>query len=108
MFLFPLWSNKVKNKFTLTKALSVDPIYLRYKEMDKAIDYRVRTFNTINKTSYILNKFIIFIFQQHWGIALSRRFRALKIWFTLRSYGIQGLQNYIREVGLFIFTFKIL
>ncbi len=31
----------VKNKFTLTKALSVDPIYLRYKEMDKAIDYRV-------------------------------------------------------------------
>ena len=25
----------------LTKALSVDPIYLRYKEMDKAIDYRV-------------------------------------------------------------------
>jgi tyrosine decarboxylase len=33
-----LW---VKDKFMLTKALSVDPIYLRYKEMDKAIDYRV-------------------------------------------------------------------
>ena len=32
---------KVKDKFMLNKALSVDPIYLRYKEMDKAIDYRV-------------------------------------------------------------------
>lgn len=31
----------VRDKFKLTKALSVDPIYLRYKEMDKAIDYRV-------------------------------------------------------------------
>jgi len=65
-----LW---VRDKYKLTKALSVDPIYLRYKEMDKAIDYR------------------------HWGIALSRRFRSLKIWFTLRSYGVEGLQAYIRE-----------
>ena len=37
-----LW---VKDKFMLTKALSVDPIYLRYKEMDKAIDYRVIFFD---------------------------------------------------------------
>ncbi|RNA04356.1 tyrosine decarboxylase, partial [Brachionus plicatilis] len=64
---------EVKDKFKLTEALSVDPIYLRYKEMDKAIDYR------------------------HWGIALSRRFRSLKIWFTLRSYGVEGIQKYIRE-----------
>ncbi|RNA14764.1 tyrosine decarboxylase-like, partial [Brachionus plicatilis] len=63
---------EVKDKYMLTKALSVDPIYLRYKEMDKAIDYR------------------------HWGIALSRRFRSLKMWFTIRSYGLEGLQRYIR------------
>lgn len=36
---------------------------------------------------------------KHWGIALSRRFRSLKIWFTLRSYGVEGLQAYIREVS---------
>ncbi|CAF0937300.1 unnamed protein product [Brachionus calyciflorus] len=41
--------------------------------MDKAIDYR------------------------QWGIALSRRFRSLKMWFTLRSYGVEGIQKYIRE-----------
>ena len=35
---------------------------------------------------------------KHWGIALSRRFRALKMWFTIRSYGIEGIQKYIREV----------
>lgn len=64
-----LW---VKDKYTLTKALSVDPVYLQYRQMDKAIDYR------------------------HWGIPLSRRFKSLKLWFTIRSYGVEGLQNYIR------------
>lgn len=34
---------------------------------------------------------------QHWGIPLSRRFRALKLWFVIRSYGVSGLQSYIRE-----------
>ncbi len=32
-----------------------------------------------------------------WGIQLGRRFRALKLWFVLRSYGVRGLQNLIRE-----------
>lgn len=34
---------------------------------------------------------------RHWGVPLSRRFRALKLWFTLRTYGIEGLQQYIRN-----------
>ncbi|GAB1609487.1 aromatic-L-amino-acid decarboxylase [Argonauta hians] len=34
---------------------------------------------------------------EHWGIPLSRRFRSLKLWFVLRTYGIEGLQHYIRE-----------
>ncbi|MDW7739825.1 MAG: pyridoxal-dependent decarboxylase [Bacillota bacterium] len=32
-----------------------------------------------------------------WGIQLGRRFRALKLWFVIRSYGMEGLQNMVRE-----------
>lgn len=53
--------------------LKVDPLYLKHGYSDAAIDYR------------------------HWGVPLSRRFRSLKLWFVLRSYGISGLQNYIRR-----------
>jgi aromatic-L-amino-acid decarboxylase len=31
-----------------------------------------------------------------WGIALGRRFRALKLWFVLRNYGIEALQEKLR------------
>ncbi|MFH1145331.1 MAG: pyridoxal-dependent decarboxylase [Candidatus Eisenbacteria bacterium] len=32
-----------------------------------------------------------------WGIQLGRRFRALKLWFVLRYYGIAGLQEMLRK-----------
>lgn len=32
-----------------------------------------------------------------WTIPLGRRFRALKLWFLIRSYGIEGLQTRIRN-----------
>jgi aromatic-L-amino-acid decarboxylase len=32
-----------------------------------------------------------------WGIQLGRRFRALKLWFVIRSYGVSGLQSMIRN-----------
>jgi aromatic-L-amino-acid decarboxylase len=32
-----------------------------------------------------------------WGIPLGRRFRALKLWAVIRSYGVEGLQDKIRE-----------
>nr|XP_037871597.1 histidine decarboxylase isoform X2 [Bombyx mori] len=34
---------------------------------------------------------------EHWQIPLSRRFRALKLWFVLRNYGVVGIQKHIRE-----------
>ena len=34
---------------------------------------------------------------REWQIPLGRRFRSLKIWFVLRSYGVRGLQDYIRR-----------
>jgi len=32
-----------------------------------------------------------------WGIQLGRRFRALKLWFVIRSYGAEGLRAFVRE-----------
>jgi aromatic-L-amino-acid decarboxylase len=32
-----------------------------------------------------------------WGIQLGRRFRALKLWFVIRSYGVDGLRAIIRR-----------
>ncbi|XP_065338655.1 aromatic-L-amino-acid decarboxylase-like [Cloeon dipterum] len=63
----------VRDRFKLTQALVVDPLYLQHNYSAQSIDYR------------------------HWGVPLSRRFRALKLWFVLRSYGIDGLQRYIRN-----------
>lgn len=65
-----LW---VRDVIRLTSALVVDPLYLKHGYSDSAIDYR------------------------HWGVPLSRRFRSLKLWFVLRTYGISGLQEYIRH-----------
>jgi aromatic-L-amino-acid decarboxylase len=41
-----------------------------------------------------------------WGIQLGRRFRALKLWFVIRSYGVEGLQKMVREHIRFAQMFK--
>ncbi|KAK3909357.1 Tyrosine decarboxylase [Frankliniella fusca] len=65
-----LW---VRDRLRLTSALVVDPLYLQHGYSESTIDYR------------------------HWGVPLSRRFRALKLWFVMRTYGIDGLRQYIRH-----------
>lgn len=62
----------VKDKIKLTSALVVDPLYLQHGYSKTTIDYR------------------------HWGVPLSRRFRSLKLWFVMRTFGISGLRKYIR------------
>lgn len=34
---------------------------------------------------------------RNWQIPLGRRFRALKVWFVMRNYGVKGMQEYIRN-----------
>ena len=65
----------VADRKALIRTLSVLPEYLRNQasESGAVIDYR------------------------DWQIPLGRRFRALKLWFVLRHYGIEGLQFHIRE-----------
>ena len=65
----------VQNRRDLTDALSITPSYLRNQFSDQGLvtDYR------------------------DWQIPLGRRFRALKIWFVLRTYGVRGLQAHIRR-----------
>ncbi|KAG8699549.1 hypothetical protein FRC08_005222 [Ceratobasidium sp. 394] len=67
-----LW---VRQRTLLTDALDVTPEFLRTKHGDTGtvIDYR------------------------NWQIALGRRFRSLKVWFVLRSFGVEGFQAHIRK-----------
>jgi aromatic-L-amino-acid decarboxylase len=65
----------VADRKVLIQTLSVLPEYLRNKatESGAVIDYR------------------------DWHVPLGRRFRALKLWFVIRHYGVEGLQHHVRE-----------
>ncbi len=65
----------VADRAQLTETLSVQPPYLRNKptESGEVIDYR------------------------DWHVPLGRRFRALKLWFVLRTYGAEGIRHHVRE-----------
>ncbi|OWF55509.1 histidine decarboxylase-like [Mizuhopecten yessoensis] len=63
----------VKNSGSLHRTFNVDPLYLKHENSGAAIDY------------------------MHWQIPLSRRFRALKLWFVIRSFGVEGLQAHVRK-----------
>jgi aromatic-L-amino-acid/L-tryptophan decarboxylase len=65
----------VADRKALIQTLSVLPEYLRNQatESGAVIDYR------------------------DWHIQLGRRFRALKLWFVIRHYGVEGLQHHVRQ-----------
>ncbi|MCB0307599.1 MAG: aspartate aminotransferase family protein, partial [Calditrichaeota bacterium] len=71
----------LKDPKTLARALSLTPAYLESVPMGESPDYRDLT------------------------VSLGRRFRALKLWFVLRSYGAEGLREKIR--GHIAFTGKL-
>lgn len=67
-----LW---VKNPSLLVKALTTDPEYLRNKasESDSVVDFK------------------------DWQVGTGRKFKSLRLWLVLRSYGVANLQSHIRS-----------
>jgi aromatic-L-amino-acid/L-tryptophan decarboxylase len=62
----------VRDPEALLRTFQASPEYLRTRYDAEVVNYR------------------------DWGIQLGRRFRALKLWFVLRSYGVEGLRTMIR------------
>ncbi|XP_065875577.1 tryptophan decarboxylase TDC1-like [Euphorbia lathyris] len=67
-----LW---VKSPTLLLQALSTNPEYLKNKqsEFDSVVDYK------------------------DWQVGTGRRFKSLRLWMILRSYGLANLQSHIRS-----------
>ncbi len=61
-----------KDPSALIRTFEILPEYLKTKEGDRVNNYR------------------------DWSIGLGRRFRALKLWFVIRYYGVKGLQQKIK------------
>lgn len=65
----------VADRHSLISAFSILPDYLKNRATSSGdvIDYR------------------------DWHVPLGRRFRALKLWFVIRWYGVEGLRHHVRE-----------
>lgn len=64
-----------RDRRSLISSMSINPAYLKNEasESGAVFDYR------------------------DWHVPLGRRFRALKLWFVLRHYGLKGIRAYLRE-----------
>ena len=87
-----LW---VRNRKHLTDALDVTPEFLRTKQGDSGVSFSLTA--SLSKNNIGLGTVIDY---RNWHLALGRRFRSLKVWFVLRSYGVIGFQKHIREVNV--------
>jgi aromatic-L-amino-acid decarboxylase len=65
--------------------------------------YYVKEKDTLQRTFAILPEYLKTDVDQHvnnyrdWGIPLGRRFRALKLWFVIRNFGLEGIREKFRE-----------
>lgn len=91
----------MKDSRRLIEAFNVSRIYLP-PEKKIVPDYRVIcthcSHNIIFLTKWCYTiKLSLILVTQHWQISLGRRFRSLKLWFVFRIYGVEGLQQHIRN-----------
>ncbi len=63
----------VRDPETLVRTLAIQPEYLKTHGKDGLVNF------------------------SEWSVTLGRRFRALKLWFLIRAYGLQGLRAMIRD-----------
>lgn len=63
----------VRDREALLRTFQITPEYLRTTQDAEVVNFR------------------------DWGIQLGRRFRALKLWFVIRSYGVEGLRALMRR-----------
>lgn len=63
----------IRDPESLVKTLAIQPEYLKTHNHEGLINY------------------------SEWSVPLGRRFRALKIWFLIRYYGLEGLRSRIRN-----------
>src|SRR5262245_13746698 len=61
----------VRDPQALIRTFAINPVFLMSREGSQVVDYR------------------------DWGVQLGRRFRALKLWFVIRTYGVVGLRRMI-------------
>ena len=90
---------RVKNSRSLHRTFNVEPLYLQHENTGLAIDYMVSVMKQYLSKHKVQLKFV-----KHWQVPLSKRFRALKLWFVLRNYGISGLQVVKIQHRTFIIT----
>ena len=63
----------VRDPRALVRTFAINPVFLVSREGNQVVDYR------------------------DWGVQLGRRFRALKLWFVIRTYGVAGLRRMIAQ-----------
>lgn len=87
-----LW---VRERENLTKALDITPPFLRSTEGDSG-SWRL-LFHCPKAADWSLLGAVVDY--RNWSLALGRKFRSAKLWFVLRSFGVEGYRAHIRRVN---------
>lgn len=85
---------RVRDRKMLTEALDITPPFLRNKQSDQG---ESQFFWSLAKAQRGTAGLVVDY--RNWQIPLGRRFRSLKLYFVLRSYGISGFQAHLRKLN---------